>query len=149
MADHIWHAYVADADGQVLTDPANIASLLIHDQGTISIRRGTALPNRDGRLPRLDEHERMDLFGEVDLDDIHPWNAEQAWQLMQAAVAGMNAANLREQWAAVYADGDFTGGETWSRAEAEEIISRDTVESRPVLARRWASDWQRVEAAEG
>lgn len=151
MADHTWHAYLADADGQVLTDRDEIASLLVdeHGRGTMSIRRGSALPHKNGRLPSLDEHERMDLFGEVDLDDIEPESAEQAWQLMQAAVAGMNAANLREQWAAVYADGDFTAGENWTRAEAEDIVSRDTVGSRPVLARRWTSDWQHVETAEG
>lgn len=144
MADrNEWHAYVADVDGQVLTDPAEISSLLQHDGGTISIRRGSALPNQGGRLPGLDEHERMDLFGEIYLDDLEPDSAEQVWQLTQAATTGMNA-NLREQWAAVYADGDWTAGEHWSRAEAEEIIDR-TAASRPVLARRWTSNWQHVE----
>lgn len=91
MTDRNWIAYIADADHRIITDPEAIASLLTHESGTISIRRGSALPNNNGQLPGLDEHDRLDVFGELDLDDVHPDDAAEIWKLTQAAATGMNA----------------------------------------------------------
>lgn len=49
---------------------------------------------------------------------------------------------VRHEWAALYDDGSWTAGRDFTREEAEEIIAEATVNPRPTLVRRWASNWE-------
>ena len=87
-----WHAYLADDNRQIITDPDQIAAFLTNPDasGAISIRRRTAHPDTDGRLPAT--CDQLDLFGVVELEDIAIDDAAQVWQLTLAAAQGLNQA---------------------------------------------------------
>lgn len=86
-----WRAFLADGDAEVITDPEEIAAMLLDEDlmgGTISIRRGSALPGEDGCLPGT--WTSNDLFLEVELGEVLPEDGIATWELVQKAAWGMN-----------------------------------------------------------
>lgn len=86
--DGEWRAFLSWPDGHVATDPADVEEMFEDANGTISIRRGSALPDEEGKLPR--EWKPLDIFGEADLEEIEPEDRAASWELAQKAAWGMN-----------------------------------------------------------
>ncbi len=85
-----WQAFLCDGQGFVATDEETFKEWLTDGVGTISIRRGGALPSeRDGRM-RIGDWKELEVFGEVGVEFIEEENRAEAWELAQRAAWGMN-----------------------------------------------------------
>lgn len=85
-----WRAIVADENGTIITDPDQIAAILVDEsgRGTIGIRRSKPQPDPQGH--------HWDIFVDIDLVDIAVEDAADMWRLAQAAAKGMNADSATE-----------------------------------------------------
>lgn len=83
-----WQAFLSTPDGYVTADEYEIAEMFEDARGEISIRRGSALPDEEGKLPG--SYQGEDIFIEVDLDSYEPDYLPQVWELAQKAAWGMN-----------------------------------------------------------
>lgn len=88
-----WRAFLSWPDGYITTDPDEQAEMFEDARGEISIRRASALPDEDGKLPGT--WQSLDIFAEVDLENLEPEEGPHVWELAKKAAWGMSL-NLDE-----------------------------------------------------
>jgi hypothetical protein len=88
MTDHLegpWTAVLSDGDGYAVDD---LGELFADSEVEISIRRDTALPDDEGKLPgSFNGGDLIEVFG-----DYFGEGGEPRWAQAQAMAAGLNAA---------------------------------------------------------
>lgn len=121
-----WHAVLTTDDGFVID---NLDGLNPDDEVSISIRRGTSLPDEDGHAPGGGfSGDMIELWEHLYVEDGDPsTDAPARWAQAQAMAAGLNAAeelpHLRRIRDAAYTWRDMRlGGPTRPKPESAALI---------------------------